>query len=82
MPIKKNVRRRKHWTSTIEGRKRQSKLQKDRWARHRASKAQMQEALTATDGVGQDMESLRIITEAMKNLSPAGMKYLKQSLTP
>lgn len=71
----------KHWTQTIAGKKRQSQLQKARWNKHRASKAQVEEALTATDGVGQDMEALKTISDAMKRLSAAGVKYLKQSLS-
>ena len=71
---------RKHWTQTIAGKKKQSQLQKLRWERHRASSAQMKETLMATDGVGQDMEALKTISEALKKLSPAGMKYLRQRM--
>lgn len=74
MPIKK------HWTQTIAGKRKQSNLQKARWERHRATQAQRDEVTSTTNGVGQDMEALNTIAEAMKKLSPEGLKYLKQRI--
>ena len=70
----------KHWTQTVAGKKKQSMLQKARWEKHRAFKARTAEAISTTQGIGQDMEALNTIFEAVTKLSVDGLKYLKQRL--
>lgn len=74
--------RRKHWTQTIEGKKRQSQLQKARWDKHRAEKS------LTTNGTsrntyqhpGKELTLIIGIMKSVKKLSPAGVSYVKERL--
>jgi len=80
--------RRKHWTQTVKGRKRQSDLQKARWERHRAGISTEMKAAKhfAANGVasfgdaGKEMTIIKGILKSFRKLSPAGINYVKERL--